>query len=110
MFKLTALLVGMASVLHRTTGMECVRCVDVKTDISKAHNLEKIKNNIADFSNLRRSECVKTISNAANTNLLSCKPSSALQREHKCGTIIGDVVLHQAYLQKYLRLFQSVDA
>lgn len=86
-------------ILISFSGMQCVRCVDVKPDLSNAINVQKIKNNIADFSKLRKPECVNTIRNAANKNLLSCTTSSALQRENKCGTIIGDVVLRQAYFQ-----------
>lgn len=86
-------------ILISFSGMQCVRCVDVKPDLSNAINVQKIKNNIADFSKLRKPECVNTIRNAANKNLLSCTTSTALLREHKCGTIIGDIVLRQAYFQ-----------
>ncbi|VDI23248.1 Hypothetical predicted protein [Mytilus galloprovincialis] len=89
MFKLIVLLVSMASVLHLTSGMQCVLCVDIKADLSAADNIDDFQDYIDKISALRNQECVNK--NTANT-LLSCE-----HREHKCGTINGDVVLRQAY-------------
>lgn len=76
--------------------MQCVLCVDIKADLSAANNVHNFQNYIDKISALRNRECVNK--NTANT-LLSCE-----HREHKCGTINGDVVLRQAYfgVGKYL--------
>ncbi|XP_052076698.1 uncharacterized protein LOC127714664 [Mytilus californianus] len=99
MFKLIVLLVSMASVLHRTTGMHCVLCIDVKSNLSAAHNVKNFQTYIDKISNLRKPECVNANTNAANTNLLSCKTSSDQQRDQTCGTINGEVVLRQGYFE-----------
>ncbi|XP_052078256.1 uncharacterized protein LOC127716173 isoform X2 [Mytilus californianus] len=98
MFKMIFFLVSMALVSQGTTGMYCFHCIHVKADLSNAYNVEHFQKFIDEFSKLRTSACVHKKTNGPLTNIVSCKTSSYQQREQKCGTINGDVVLRQAYL------------